>query len=246
MTINSGKEVGFFSPLSRITYISKLMARRARPRDRRYIAGGPKAKRRSLASPRIEECSGHDYFKGSLPPRRPRLPAPSQQREAPAAADNGTADHQSSQICSWVASRARSTRYDPYVQNFEDGGGSSSASLKNCARGKESVPDDKRQIVSTSSSRRHAVSVGAANIIYLGAVFKSAPIIAAYSGAEIENFCLADFCLRSGGDDDDDDDGMAGAYSGSRQLILIFFSLFPSYICALIYNNILRYEETSK
>uniref|UniRef100_A0ABD2XNS7 Uncharacterized protein n=1 Tax=Trichogramma kaykai TaxID=54128 RepID=A0ABD2XNS7_9HYME len=89
-------------------------------------AGGPKAKRRSLASPRIEECSGHDYFKGSLPPRRPRLPAPSQQREAPAAADNGTADHQSSQnrsqmsrlllsftittstarTCSWVASRA--------------------------------------------------------------------------------------------------------------------------------------------
>uniref|UniRef100_A0ABD2XP58 Uncharacterized protein n=1 Tax=Trichogramma kaykai TaxID=54128 RepID=A0ABD2XP58_9HYME len=42
----------------------------------------------------------------------------------------------------------------------------------------------RRQIVSTSSSRRLAVSIGAANIIYLGAVFNSAPIIAAYSGAE--------------------------------------------------------------
>jgi len=40
---------------------------------------------------------GHDYFKGSVSPWRPRLSAPSRQREAPATG-NGPADHQCSQV----------------------------------------------------------------------------------------------------------------------------------------------------
>ena len=57
------------------------------------IRGGRRKAEREVRPRRLQVYGGHDYFKGLISSGRSRLPAPSQQWEAPSAG-NGTANYQ--------------------------------------------------------------------------------------------------------------------------------------------------------